>query len=452
MNVALTETFKVFCGQILQSSDPGYEEARKIHNGLIDKRPKLIARCHGPADIATAVRLARDLNLEVAVRGGGHSVAGRATIDGGMMIDLSQMRGMQVDPAERTARAQGGVTWGLFNRETQMHGLATTGGTVSSTGVAGLTLGGGFGWLMSRHALALDNLLSVEIVVADGTVIRASESSHPDLFWAVRGGGGNFGVAASFEYRLHPVGPAITGGIVAYPFNEAWDVLRFYRDVTRSLPDELTVLAGLIHAPDGSGTKLVAILACHCGSLADGETGIQPIKSFGAPIMDSMGALPYCEINTMLDGGFPRGARNYWKSSFLHDLSDDAIRTMIDCFAGCPASLSAVVLEHLHGAVTRVGAMDTAFPHRAEGYNLLVVSQWTAPRDDEASIQWARQSYGAMTPFAGSGRYVNYLDNDEEGAAVSAAYGPNYPRLRTIKAKYDPDNFFHMNQNIRPAP
>jgi FAD/FMN-containing dehydrogenase len=258
-------------------------------------------------------------------------------------------------------------------------------------------------------------------------------------------------VAASFEYRLHPVGPAITGGIVAYPFNEAWDVLRFYRDLTRSLPDAFTVMAGLIHAPDGSGTKLVAILACHCGSLADGETAIQPIKSFGAPVMDSMGALPYCEINTMLDGAFPRGARNYWKSSFLQSLSDDAIRTMIDCFEGCPASLSGVVLEHLHGAVTRIGAKDTAFPHRAEGYNLLVVSQWTAPRDDEVSIQWARQTYGAMEPFAGSGRYVNYLDNDEEGAAVAAAYGPNYPRLRAIKAKYDPDNFFHMNQNIRPA-
>ncbi|HXT81325.1 MAG TPA: FAD-binding oxidoreductase [Acetobacteraceae bacterium] len=450
MSDALADVSRTFSGQILQSTDAGYEEARAIHNGLLDKRPKLIARCHGLADIAAAVTLARDLNLEIAVRGGGHNVAGRATTDGGVMIDLSLMRGIQVDPAARSVRAQGGATWGLFNRETQLHGLATTGGTISTTGIGGLTLGGGLGWIMGKYALSADNLLSVDVVLADGTIIRASEANHPDLFWGLRGGGGNFGVAASFEYRLHPVGPMITGGIVAHPFKDAWDVLRFYRDATRSLPDECIALGGLIHAPDGSGTKLAAIVACHCGTLADGEAALRRFKSFGAPAIDTMGAMSYCDVNTMLDGGFPRGARNYWKSNFLQSLSDEAIRTMVDCFDACPAPLGGVILEHLHGAVTRIGVAETAFPHRTEGYNLLILSQWPGSADDAACIRWARETHDAMAPFVGAGRYVNYLDDDDKGGAA-AAYGPNYQRLRTIKAKYDPDNVFHMNQNIPPA-
>ena len=253
----ITGLATAFTGQLLGPTDSGYETARKVHNGLIDKRPALIARCRGVADIVDAVKLARDLKLEVAVRGGGHNVAGRSTIDGGVMIDLSLMPGIHVDPKARTARAQGGVTWGGFNRETQLHGLATTGGVVSTTGIGGLTLGGGLGWLMGKHALALDNLLSVDLVLADGSVVTASVDENADLFWALRGGGGNFGVATSLEYRLHPVGPVITGGVIAYPFSEAWDVLRYFRDVTASLPDELMVFGGLIHAPDGSGTKLV---------------------------------------------------------------------------------------------------------------------------------------------------------------------------------------------------
>jgi FAD/FMN-containing dehydrogenase len=438
-----------FAGQVLQPADAGYEEARRVHNGLVDKRPALIARCQGLADVADAVSLARKLGLEVAVRGGGHNVAGRATIDGGLMIDLAPMKGVHVDPKTRTARAQGGVTWAEFNRETQLYGLATTGGVVSSTGIAGLTLGGGLGWLMSRYGLALDNLLSADIVTAEGKVLKASADEDADLFWAVRGGGGNFGVAASFEYRLHPVGPSVTGGLVAHPFDRAKEVLRFYRDLTASLPDELTVFAGLIHAPDG--TKLAALVPCHCGPPGDGEAATRPIKQFGSPVMDTVGAMPYCELNAMLDAAYPKGALNYWKSSFLAQLSEAAIDQMIACFAACPTPMGQMLIEHFHGAATRVGVGDTAFPHRAEGYNLVVLSEWMDHATTDRCIAWARDTYAAMGPFVGSGRYVNYLDDDEEGDPVAAAYGQNYPRLRELKTRYDPENFFHMNQNIRPT-
>jgi FAD/FMN-containing dehydrogenase len=450
LSETVTALANTFTGQLLLPSDAGYDEARKVHNGLIDKRPAIIARCRGLADIADAVKMARDRKLEVAVRGGGHNVAGRATIDSGLVIDLSLMKGIHVDPKARTVRAQGGLTWNEFNRETQLHGLATTGGVVSTTGIAGLTLGGGLGWLMSKHALALDNLLSVDVVLADGRILTASEDDNADLFWALRGGGGNFGVAASFEYRLHPVGPIVTGGLVAYPFSAAWDVLRFFRDVTASLPDEMMVLAGLLHAPDGSGTKLVGLVVGHCGPLGAGETAAQPIKKFGSPAMDVVGPMPYCQLNAMLDAAYPKGALNYWKSNFLASLNDEALRTMIDCFAKCPTTMGQLLLEHFHGAVTRVGVTDTAFPHRAPGYNLIVLSEWMEPKDNDACIAWARDSYAAMQPFMGSGRYVNYLGDDESGDPVAAAYGPNHRRLQQLKAKYDPQNFFHVNQNIRP--
>jgi FAD/FMN-containing dehydrogenase len=447
---AVTELTQTFAGQLLQPTDPGYEDVRKVHNGLVDKRPALIARCRGVADLVDAVNLARTLNLEVAVRGGGHNVAGRATLDGGVMLDLSLMKGLHVDPQTQTARAQGGVTWAEFNRETQVHGLATTGGIVSSTGIAGLTLGGGLGWLMGKYGLAVDNLLSVDLVTADGRVLRASEQENADLFWGVRGGGGNFGVVASFEYRLHPVGPTITGGLVAHPFTAAREVLRFYREVTAALPDELTVYAVLIHAPDGSGTKVVAIVLCHCGPLRDGEAATRPIKGFGSPVMDGIGPMTYGQLNAMLDAAYPKGARNYWKSNFLAQLSDEAIDTMIECFATCPSPLDHVALEHIHGAATRVGPSDTAFPHRAPGYDLLVLSEWLDPADTERCMAWARDTYAAMRPFLAAGRYVNYLDHDEAGDPVAAAYGPNYRRLQELKTRYDPRNLFHVNQNIRP--
>jgi FAD/FMN-containing dehydrogenase len=440
-----------FTGQLLQPTNSGYDEARKVHNGLIDKRPTLIARCAGVADVVDAVKLGRDLRLEVAVRGGGHNVAGRATVDDGLMIDLATMKGIHVDPIRKTVRAQGGVTWAELNRETQLHGLAVTGGVVSTTGIAGLTLGGGIGWLMSKYGLALDNLVSVDLVLADGRAVKASNDGDPDLFWAVRGGGGNFGVATSFEYRLHPVGPTITGGIVAHLFDHARDALRFFRDGTASLPDELTLVAGLIHAPDGSGNKLAGTVACHCGSLDAGEAAMRPLKGFGAPVLDALGPMPYCQLNGMLDAGYPKGAFNYWKSSFLARLSDDAIDIMVESFARCPSPMCQLIIEHLHGAATRVGVGDTAFPLRTDGYNFLVLGQWTDSAISGRCVDWVRQTYADMAPFFAAARYVNYLDEDEAGDPVAAAYGPNYRRLQQLKAKYDPDNFFHMNQNIRPA-
>jgi FAD/FMN-containing dehydrogenase len=451
LSKTVTELAKTFAGQLLQPTDLGYEETRKVHNGLVDKWPALIARCRGSADIVEAVHLARTLNLEVAVRGGGHNVAGRATVDGGLMLDLSLMKGMHVDPQTRTARAQGGVTWGEFNRETQLHGLATTGGVVSTTGIAGLTLGGGIGWLMGKYGLALDNLTSVQLITADGRVRRVSEDEHADLFWGVRGGGGNFGIAASLEYRLHPVGPTITGGLVCYPLNAARNVLRRFRDVAASAPDDLMLAASLVGAPDGSSTKLAALLACHCGALSDGEAAVRPLKAFGHPVMDTLGPMSYCELNTMIDEAYPKGALNYWKSHFLPDLTDAAIDTMVDAFERCPSPMSEILLEHFHGAAARVGISHTAFPLRATGYNFLVASQWLSPADNEPCIAWARETYAAVQPFVGLGRYVNYLDHDESEDLVAAAYGPNYRRLQALKAKYDPSNFFHMNQNIKPT-
>lgn len=448
---ALTGLAKTFTGQLLQPTDPGYDDARKVHNGLVNKRPALIARCSGVMDIVEAVNLARTLNLEVAVRGGGHGVAGRATVEGGLMIDLSLMKGIHVDPKTRTARAQGGVTWGEFNRETQRHGLATTGGVVSTTGIAGLTLGGGIGWLMGKYGLALDNLRSVELIIADGRTLHVSEDENADLFWAVRGGGGNFGIAASLEYRLHAAGPTITGGLLCYPLDAAHDVLGLFREVAASAPDELMLVASVVGAPDGSGTKVVAVAACHCGSLPDGEATMRRLKGFGRPVMDTIGPMTYCELNAMLDEGYPKGALNYWKSHFLAELTDEAIDTIVDAFARCPSPMSEIMLEHFHGAAARVGIGETAFPLRSTGYNGLVLSQWMSPADNEQCIKWARETYAAMQPFVGAGRYVNYLDDDEPGDPAAAAYGPNYPRLQQLKAKYDPRNFFHMNQNIRPA-
>lgn len=447
---AAAELAGTFSGQLLKPADEGYEEARKVHNGLIDKHPALIARCRGVADVVDAINFTRKLGLEVAVRGGGHNVAGRATIDGGVMVDLAPMKGIHVDPKSRTARAQGGVTWAELDRATQLHGLAVTGGVVSSTGIAGLTLGGGLGWLMGKHGLALDNLLSVEMATADGGVVQASKDEEPDLFWAVRGGGGNFGVATSFEYQLHPVGPMVTGGLIAHAVDRAHDLLRVFRDSTASLPDEHTIAGGLIHAPDGSGTKLAAMVTCHCGSLTDGERAMRPLKQYGSPAMDALGPMPYAQLNSMLDAAYPKGALNYWKSSFLSKLSDDAIDTMIECFERCPTPMGQIILEHVHGAATRIGVGDTAFPHRSTGYNFLLICEWIDPEISERCIAWARETYAAMQPFVASSRYVNYLGDDETGDPVAAAYGSNYRRLQQIKSKYDPKNFFRMNQNIRP--
>jgi FAD/FMN-containing dehydrogenase len=450
MALSVSDLAARFSGQLLQPNDAGFDGARRVHNGLIDKRPALIAQARNTADIVDAVALARESGFEVAVKGGGHNVAGRGTIDGGLLIDLSLMKGMHVDTKNKTARVQGGATWKEYNRETQLHGLASTGGLISSTGVAGLTLGGGLGWLIGKYGMAVDNLRSVELVTADGRVVTASRSENADLFWALCGGGGNFGVASSFEFNVHPVGPIVTGGIAAHLFAAGRDVLRFFRDKTASLPDEQTLFAGLVHAPDGA-TKLAAFVTCHCGSLPDGEAALRPVKAFGSPVMDVIGPMPYEQVNQLLDAAYPKGALNYWKANFLTTLSDDAIDILLDRYSRVPSPMTAIVLEHFHGAVTRVGVSDTAFPHRSAGYNVVITGEWMNPADTDKNIQWVRETYDALKPFMASARYVNYLEADAPGDQLSEAYGPNIARLRQIKAKYDPTNFFHVNQNIKPV-
>jgi len=438
-----------FSGPLLQSGDEGYDDARRVHNGLVDRRPALIARCSGAADIADAVRFARAAGLDISVRGGGHNVAGRAVADDALMIDLSQMKGIHVDPGKRTVRAQGGVLWREFNREAAAHGLATTGGAISTTGIAGLTLGGGLGWLMAKHGLAADNLLSVELVTADGDIVEVTESSDPDLFWALRGGGGNFGIAASLEYRLHPL-EMVTGGLIAHPIDAAGDLLRFYRDAVAGVSDDLTVFAGLVHAPDGSGAKLAAMVVFHTGTPEEAERDLAPFKEWGSPLVVEVGPMPYPVMNSLLDDGFPTGSLNYWLSSFTSGLTDGFIETAIERFASVPSQMSAIFLEHFHGAVTRIPVEATAVPHREEGWNLLIPSVWLDPADSEANITWTKESHAAFAEHLTERRWLNYLGDDQDADAVRGAYGPNYDRLVELKRRYDPGNIFHHNHNIEP--
>ena len=446
-----TETITAaFSGTLLRPGAEGYEEARRVHNGLVDKRPALIARCRGTADIVDAVRLARESGLEISIRGGGHNVGGRAVTEGGLMIDLAEMKGIHVDPEARTVRAQGGVTWAELNRETALHGLAVTGGQVSTTGIAGFTLGGGLGWLMGLHGLVVDNLLSIELITATGEVLHASVDSHPDLFWALRGGGGNFGVAASFEYRLHPLSE-ITGGLLAYSIESAGDVMRFYREFTQDAPDELTMHLVLAHAPDGSGLKLAAFAICHAGSPEDAERDLAPVRAFGEPLVDALGRIPYPAVNAMLDANYPRGALGYWKSSFLSGLPDDFIDTAIAQFHKTPSIMNAILVEQYHGAATRVPVAVTAVATREAGYNLLLPTTWMDPADTEANIAWTRETYTVLAPWFREGRWLNYLVDDDGSDATRAAYGPNFDRLIEVKRRYDPENVFHLNHNISPA-
>lgn len=440
-----------FSGDILLPDDDSYETVRRIHNGMIDRNPAVIARCVGTADVVDALAFAIKNNLEIAVRGGGHNVAGRAVCDDGLMIDLSLMKGTWVDPQRGLIRAEGGVTWGEFNRATQLHGLATTGGAVSSTGVAGLTLGGGFGFLMGKYGLTIDNLVSVELVTADGKVVQASRESNPELFWGLRGGGGNFGIATSFEFQLHPVGPIVHGGRIVYPFDAAKDMLRFYCNVTSDIDDELTVLAGLTHPPDGSGRKLAAMLVGHCGSPDDAFKALEPIKNFGSPIADDLGPIEYSQLNQMLDPGVPELDLYYWKACFVEKLSDNVIDILDKQFKCCPSPKSKLFIEHFHGAAIQPNSSDMAYPHRDAGYSILIISQWTDSDHNERNIEWARQTYDRLTPYSRNAAYSNYMDDDESMARVKQAFGDNFSRLQKLKDKYDPTNLFHRNQNIPPS-
>src|SRR3954453_21346049 len=379
-------------GPVLTPQDPGYDGARAVHNGLVDRRPAAIVRAPTAGDGVAALALGRRAGLEVSVRGGGHNVAGRAVSDGGVMISLADMRHVAVDPEQATVTAQGGATWAELNAAAAAHGLAVTGGAVSTTGIAGLTLGGGLGWLMAKHGLAADNLLGVELVTAAGEVLDVDADSHPDLFWALRGGCGNFGVATSLTYRLHPVA-MVTGGLIAHPLEPAHEMLRFYRHAVADASDGLTVSAGLVHAPDGSGTKLAALVVFHAGVPEAAERELAPFKAFGSPLMAEVGPMPYPVMNTLLDGGFPKGALNYWLSSFTQGLPDALIDTAVERFAAVPSPMSAILLEHFHGAVTRVRPNETAVPHRDAGWNLLIPSVWTDPAGTHANIRWTREPF-----------------------------------------------------------
>ena len=439
-------------GALIEPGHPDYDRVRGVQNGLIDKRPALIVRCQNTADVVDAVRFGRDQGLELSCRAGGHNVAGHAVTDGGLMIDLSPMKAVLVDPTAKRARCQPGATWREFNRETQLHGLATTGGVVSSTGVSGLTLGGGLGWLMGKYGLAADNLLGAEIVTAEGHVLWLSEAENAELFWGIRGGGGNFGVVTLLEFALHEVGPTLVGGLVAHAFDAAGDVLAYFRELTTSgLPDELTIFGGLNHSPDGSGERLAFIALCHCGPVDEALEAIRPIKAFGSPVIDTMGPISYADQNTMQDAGFPRGALNYWKSNFVRQPTDEDIAVLVARFDACPSIMTGMILEHQHGAMSRVPASATAFPHRFEGYNLLVLGEWLEAGESEANIAWVRGTYDAMASFSARGAYSNYMTEDEGAARVRDAYGDNFARLQALKKRWDPDNVFHLNQNVPPA-
>ena len=438
-------------GEVLRPGDAGYEEARRVHNGLIDKRPLLIARCRTVPEVVAAVDFGRLNGLEISIRGGGHSVAGFGVCDGGLMIDLSPMKEIDVEAERRVVRAQPGVTWSELNERTQAHGLAVTGGVISTTGIAGLTLGGGFGWLMPKFGLATDNLLSAQVVTADGRVLTANADENADLFWGLRGGGGNFGVVTSFEYRLHPLGPTITGGLIVHPFDAAAAVFRFFRDFSVDVSDDVMLNAALLHAPDGSGARLAGILVAHVGTAEEAEKELAPLLAFGSPLDVQVGPMPYTVLNSLLDDGFPKGALNYWKSSFLSGLPDEAIEAMARDYASCPSPMSKVIIEHFHGAVARVSVEATAVPHREDGYNFLIASVWTDPATTDENIAWTRAAFESVQPYAAARRYVNYLAGDDSGEdPVRSAYGPNYDRLVELKAKYDPDNLFHLNFNIAP--
>lgn len=438
------------CGRVLRPCDADFDDARGVYNGMLVRRPALIVRALGSADIVEAIRFARAHELEISVRGGGHSLAGNAVCENGLMLDLSSMQGVQVDPGRRVARAQGGVTWGAFNRETQLHGLATTGGIVSTTGIAGLTLGGGFGWLMGKHGLAADNLMAAEVVTADGSILRASAEDDSELLWGLRGGGGNFGVVPWFEYALHPVG-RVTSGLVAHPVERARDVFELYREQSAAASDELTLQAGLLRAREGASVPMAVIVACDCGPLADAEARLRPIKAFGPPAADTLAAASYEDTNSRLvDPLVPWGNRYYWKSTFLADLDDAAIDALIDRFAVCPSPLSLLILEHFHGAATRIGVGETAFPQRRESHNLLIISQWLDPECDDENIAWTRATHDALRPFMAETSYVNYQTDNQVSDALERTYGPNYARLVALKNRLDPTNFFHLNQNIPP--
>jgi FAD/FMN-containing dehydrogenase len=449
---------QVLEGKVIGRADPAYDEARKIWNGAIDRSPTAIVRCTEVSDVVAAVRLAHERGLLVSVRGGGHGVGGHAVCEDGLVIDLSPMKVVEVDPSRRIARAEAGVLWGEFDRKTQAFGLATTGGVVTHTGIAGLTLGGGIGWLMRKHGATVDNLLSAEVVTAEGDVVTASAKEHPDLFWSIRGGGGNFGIVTSFEYQLHRVGPLVLAGPIFHSLDHAPELLRFYRDFISDAPDELTTIFNLRRAPampllpsEVHGRPVAIVLVCYAGPPGEGEIIIRPLRAFGSPLVDAIEARPYAELQSMFDATVPHGWHYYWKSSELPPLSDGAIETLAENAAAQTSPLSYCITFQLGGAVSRVGEDETAFSQRDAAHNVNVNAVWKKDDPEPARhVEWARRFHAALEPFACDRVYVNFL-GDEGALRVRSAYGKRkYERLATVKEKWDPSNFFRHNQNIEP--
>lgn len=444
-------------GQLLRPDDDGYDDARRVWNGMVDRHPAAIARCEGSADVIAAVRYARRSGLPLSVKGGGHQLAGKAVCDDGLVIDVSPMDGVRVDPDTRTVRVDAGATLATLDREAQSFGLATPAGVHSTTGVAGLTLGGGIGWLSRSFGLTVDQLLAADVVTADGKLVYASEDENADLFWALRGGGGNFGVVTSFEFRVHPVGPEVLTVQLFHHIERAEEVLRAYRDVMASAPDELACYPMFLHVPpiepfpaELHGAPALALVGCYSGDVAEGQAAVAPLAAIGAPFLDVVAPMPYAQFQSSFDAGNPDGARYYAKSHMLPELTDEAIATLVGHVDDLPGELSMVFLESLGGAIGRVSVGATAWPHRDAAYGLAVHAGWLDPADDDVAISWCRRVAGAMAPHATGGAYVNYLDGDEEDR-VAAAYGDVYARLAEVKRRWDPDNLFRSNHNIAPG-
>jgi FAD/FMN-containing dehydrogenase len=436
-------------GGVVLAGDAGYEAARRVWNGNVDRRPALIARCGSIADVQHAVSFASTHGLLVSVRGGGHSAPGYGTNDGGMVIDLSLLKAITVDPTRRTARAEGGVLWREFDAATQAHGLATTGGTVSNTGIGGLTLGGGLGWLMGKHGASVDNLIAAEVVTADGELRKASATENPDLYWALRGGGGNFGVVTAFEYRLHPVTQGL-GGMVLHPLDHATEMLRFYRDFCATMPDEAEAFAALLTSPEG--VPMAAMVLAYNGPIDEGERVLAPARQFGQPAADLVTTMTYGARQTMLDVPFAEhGLHRYWRSAFTEQMSDDLIKVAVDGAARFSSPLNSLLFVYLHGAVARVPASETAFGARKPQWDFDAIGQWTDGAESATHIAWVRELWGQLEPHLQGSAYINHIADDDRPEKIRASFGENHRRLREIKAVYDKANLFRVNSNISPA-
>jgi FAD/FMN-containing dehydrogenase len=445
-------------GALCLPGEAGYDEARTIWNAMIDRRPAAVVRAAGASDVMQTVRLAARRGLLLSIRGGGHNIAGNAVCEGGLMLDLSRMVSVRVDPEARVAHVEPGSRLADLDRETQAFGLATPTGINSTTGVAGLTLGGGFGWLSRRHGLTVDNLLSADVVTAAGELVRASAADHPDLFWAIRGGGGNFGVVTSFELKLHPVGPQVVAGLIVHPFSNAKAVLREYRRLVASAPDDLCCWAVMRKAPplpflppEVHGADVLVLALCHSGDPAAGQKAAAPFRAIGKPIADVVGPAPYAGWQKAFDPLLTAGERNYWKSHDFIDLDDGLIDVILGAVAGLPSPQCEIFIASLGGAINRVPADATAYPHRDVNFVMNVHARWSSPSEEAGCIAWARAFYDAAAPFATGGVYVNFMPGDEAQRVRPGAYGPNYDRLVRIKTKYDPENLFRMNQNVAPS-